>query len=97
MSRAGRTLFGGTCRAAMAVIFACSCLGCASLPPPPTSADEAKAAATSAAERTRKAIDDTCTAALTVCALQELIPAERRDPEDEATCADAREFCANRP
>jgi hypothetical protein len=79
------------CVAALALLA-----GCASLPEPPKSADEAKAAAKAAADRTNKAIDDTCTAALTVCALQELIPQERRDPEDEATCADAREFCASR-
>lgn len=78
-----------------AVVAAIALSGCAAVGAP-KSADDAKAAAVSAAERTNKAIDDACSAALTVCALYEILPPEHHTPEDDATCADARVFCAGR-
>ena len=42
----------------------------------------------------QKAIDDTCRGMLALCSVYEMLPAEARNEDDDASCLDARVFCA---
>jgi hypothetical protein len=57
-------------------------LGCASVRPPENRAEF------------ERAIGQSCEAAVTVCNVYEALPADVRNARDDATCRDARKWCA---